>query len=58
MTALFARFTGLASDRKGVTALEYGLIAAAVVAVGLASFSIIGTELATKMNTVQTALDE
>ncbi len=46
----------LKTDKRAVTALEYGLIAAAVVAVGLAGFSAIGTNLATKMNTVKTAL--
>ncbi len=35
----------LKTDKRAVTALEYGLIAAAVVAVGLAGFSSIGTKL-------------
>jgi Flp pilus assembly pilin Flp len=39
-----------------VTALEYGRIAAAVVAVGLAGFSVIGTNLAAKFNNVSAAL--
>lgn len=42
----------LKTDKRAVTALEYGLIAAAVIAVGLAGFSAIGTSLSTKMNLV------
>ena len=46
----------LKTDKRAVTALEYGLIAAAVVAVGLAGFSAVGTSLATKMTSVKNAL--
>lgn len=46
----------LKTDKRAVTALEYGLIAAAVVAVGLAGFSVIGTNLSTKMTTVKNML--
>jgi pilus assembly protein Flp/PilA len=46
----------LKTDRRAVTALEYGLIAAAVVAVGLAGFSVIGTNLAAKFTNVKAAL--
>lgn len=46
----------LKTDKRAVTALEYGLIAAAVVAVGLAGFSIVGTNLAVKMTAVKAAL--
>ena len=46
----------LKTDKRAVTALEYGLIAAAVVAVGLAGFSVVGTSLATKMTSVKNAL--
>jgi Flp pilus assembly pilin Flp len=34
------------TSRKGVTALEYGVIAAATIVVGLATFGAIGTDLA------------
>jgi pilus assembly protein Flp/PilA len=44
------------SDRKGVTALEYGVIAAATVVVGMVAFTGIGTELATIFGAVKTAL--
>lgn len=46
----------LKTDTRAVTALEYGLIAAAVVAVGLAGFSVVGDSLATKMTAVKTAI--
>ncbi len=46
----------LKTDKRAVTALEYGLIAAAVVAVGLAGFSAIGNSLALKMNNVATQM--
>ena len=46
----------LKTDKRAVTALEYGLIAAAVVVVGLGAFSTVGTNLATKMNSVKNAL--
>ena len=46
----------LKTDKRAVTALEYGLIAAAVVAVGLAGFSAVGTNLALKMNNVKAAM--
>lgn len=46
----------LKTDKRAVTALEYGIIAAAVVAVGLAGFSAVGTSLATKMTAVKTAI--
>ena len=58
MTAVITQLKNLRGDRRAVTALEYGLIAAAVVAIGLAGFSIIGTDLAAKVTSVQTTLDQ
>ncbi|HBK08974.1 MAG TPA: Flp family type IVb pilin [Acetobacteraceae bacterium] len=40
------------ADRKGVTALEYGVIAAVTIVVGLAAFATIGTDLAAKFASV------
>ena len=51
---LFRRYS--VKGRRAVTSLEYGLIAAVVVVVGLASFSTIGTRVATKVNTVKNLL--
>jgi Flp pilus assembly pilin Flp len=52
------RLHSFLSDVRGVTALEYGLIAAVVVAVGLAGFSIVGDEVAAKMNLVTNAVSD
>jgi pilus assembly protein Flp/PilA len=41
-TFVAARLSALRSDEKGVTALEYGVIAAVTIVVGLAAFSTIG----------------
>lgn len=49
--------SALRRDHRGVTALEYGLIAAAVVAIGLAGFSLIGGALATMFGDVNGAMD-
>lgn len=45
-TTIASRLAALRKDEKGVTALEYGIIAAAVIVTGLASFSEIGPRLA------------
>ena len=49
--------TALRNDKRAVTALEYGLIAAAVVVVGLAGFSTIGSDLSGKFNKVESTMD-
>ncbi len=54
MTTFLLHLAHFRRDRRAVTALEYGLIAAAVVAIGLAGFSVVGTDLATKFTAVQT----
>lgn len=41
-THVAARLSALRADEKGVTALEYGVIAAVTIVVGLAAFSAIG----------------
>lgn len=46
----------LKTDKRAVTALEYGLIAAAVVAVGLVGFGSLMTKLSTEFNTVAAKL--
>jgi Flp pilus assembly pilin Flp len=43
-------------DRRAVTALEYGLIAAAVVAVGLVGMNAIGNSDAVKFTGVKAAM--
>ena len=46
----------LKTDKRAVTALEYGLIAAAIAAVSLAGFTTIGTNLNAKLANVATKL--
>lgn len=46
----------LKTDKRAVTALEYGLIAAAVVAVGLVGFGSLMTKLSNEFNTVANKL--
>ena len=55
MSTIFVRMMALRHDRRAVTALEYGLIAAAIAAVSLAGFTVLGTNLETKlMNVAET----
>ena len=46
----------LKSDTRGVTALEYGLIAAAIIAVIAGTVYGLGTKLSTALNTVNAAM--
>ena len=46
----------LKTDKRAVTALEYGLIAAAVVAVGLVGFGSLMTKLSAEFTTVANKL--
>ena len=56
LLSLICRVDALLHDRKGIAALEYGILAAAVIgAVGLAMTSL-KTEIATLFNAVATAL--
>ena len=56
MTALLQRLTTFRKDQRAVTALEYGLIAASVVAIGLAGFSVIGDTLNSKVTNIESVL--
>lgn len=51
-----SRLGALRRDEKGVTALEYGVIAAVVIVIGLATFLTIGETLDGVFTTVNTAL--
>lgn len=53
MYAYIKTWLALKTDKRAVTALEYGLIAATVVVVGMAAFSGIGTNLSTKFTAVK-----
>lgn len=56
LNQLIAMVGATMSDRKAVTALEYGVIAAATIVVGLAAFGAIGTDLSTVFTNVKTSL--
>ncbi len=53
---LVSTMQALRVDRRGVTALEYGVIAAVVIVVGLATVSTIGDQLATVFTNIGTTL--
>jgi pilus assembly protein Flp/PilA len=55
-TYVAARFSALRSCEKGVSALEYGVIAAVTIVVGLAAFSTIGGQLNTTFTSISTSL--
>ncbi len=44
------------SDKRGVTALEYGMIAALIAVLIIGSITTIGTKLATAFSTIATSL--
>ena len=45
-------FTNLIKDEAGVTAIEYGLIAALVAVVCIAAWGLLGTSLSTTFNNI------
>ncbi len=49
-------FLSLKSDKRAVTALEYGLIAATIAAVLITVFTTIGTDLSTSLNAIEAKL--
>ncbi|WP_439579391.1 Flp family type IVb pilin [Elioraea sp.] len=53
-----SHLAALRRDEKGVTALEYGVIAAVVIVIGLATFLTIGETLDGVFTEVNTALQD
>ena len=53
MKTLFARFV---TDESGVTAMEYGLIAALIAVVIITAVTLVGTDLQAVFNAVAAAL--
>lgn len=51
-----AKLMKLIKNRKGATAIEYGLIAALIAVAAIAAMSNIGQKLGTTFNNVSTAL--
>lgn len=44
-------------DEKGVSAIEYGLIAALIAVVIITAVTAVGTNLSTRMNTIASAIN-
>jgi pilus assembly protein Flp/PilA len=53
---MFTTIRQLLKDETGVTAIEYGLIAALIAVVGLAGIPAIGTKLAATFTTIGNSL--
>jgi len=56
MSTLRNHLHGLIKDKRGVTALEYGLIAGLIAVVIVASITTLGTDLEGTFNTITAAL--
>jgi len=56
MLEFFKIWLELKTDRRAVTALEYGLIAAVVIVVALGAFQLLGTNLSKTVNSVASAM--
>jgi pilus assembly protein Flp/PilA len=56
MTNLIIRLATLAQDRRGVTAMEYGLIAALIAVVIIGALTTTGANLTTMFNTISAKL--
>jgi pilus assembly protein Flp/PilA len=55
-TCFAQSLVAVSKDRRGVTAMEYGLIAALIAVVIIGSVTTIGTSLVTKFTAIGTAL--
>jgi pilus assembly protein Flp/PilA len=55
-TCFAQSFAAVAKDRRGVTAMEYGLIAALIAVVIIASITAVGTSLSAVFNAVSAKL--
>jgi pilus assembly protein Flp/PilA len=56
MSTFRSNLRTLMTDERGVTALEYGLIAGLIAVVIVGSVTALGTQLATTFSTITTAL--
>jgi pilus assembly protein Flp/PilA len=56
MSMFRSNLRALMTDERGVTALEYGLIAGLIAVVIVGSVTALGTQLATTFSTITTAL--
>jgi pilus assembly protein Flp/PilA len=55
-TSIFSLLQSVKVDRKGVTALEYGLLAGLIAVVIIASVRTLGTDLSTLFDSIATAM--
>ena len=58
MVKIVKTWLGIKSDNRGVTALEYGLIAAVIAVVIVAGATSVGTKLATTFSSISTAISK
>ena len=56
MSQFLTRIAALKPDKKGVTALEYGLIAALIAVVIIGTVTTLGTDLKATFKTISTAV--
>jgi pilus assembly protein Flp/PilA len=56
MTTFINSLLALRSDRRAVTALEYGLIAALIAGVCITAVTVLGTSISGSFNTIATNL--
>jgi pilus assembly protein Flp/PilA len=56
MLAYAHTWLSLRFDKRGVTAMEYGLIAALIAVVIIAALTTVGTSLSTKFNSIAAAI--
>jgi pilus assembly protein Flp/PilA len=50
-------FAGVAGDRSGATAVEYGIIAAGIAVTIIGALSLVGGEVSTLFDTISTSID-
>jgi len=53
---MLAKFTKLARNEDGATAIEYGLIAALIAVAAIAAFQLVGSNLSTVFHNIATQL--
>ncbi|MBC7638112.1 MAG: Flp family type IVb pilin [Acetobacteraceae bacterium] len=52
MFEAYKTIKALVSDRRGITAMEYAVVAGAILAVALTAFNALGTKLTSIMGTI------
>ncbi len=57
MMTFFQKVTALKSDRRAVTALEYGLIAALIAGVIIVAVTALGNDISSTFNTIASQVD-